>query len=139
MLLISKKRDPRANCSRVPLRPARGVVIAHRVGTLAAPPAGSRAARQCRCAARALGRQVTAADLSPDGRTLAVLTYDRLLLYPRAPGEPGRSAVAPRPARSRCPGCTRPKRVAWLPDGKGLLIATGEFSPAPLVWLPATR
>ena len=26
--------------------------------------------------------------------------------------------------------------LAWLPDGSGL-FATGEFSPAPLVFLPA--
>ncbi|MUV14141.1 hypothetical protein [Noviluteimonas gilva] len=136
VLLISKKRKP-AQLFSVPLRRARGVVIARRIGTLAEAPAeagsdGSDARRV------ALGRQVTGADLSPDGLTLAVLTYDRLLLYKRAAGEPWSTAVARAPNAQALPWLHQAEAIAWLPDGKGL-IATGEFSPAPLVWLPATR
>jgi hypothetical protein len=66
-----------------------------------------------------------------------VLTYDRLLLYTRAPANRGRRRRAPTRAQS-LPWLHQAEAIAWLPDGKGL-IATGEFSPAPLVWLPATR
>ncbi len=134
VLLISKKRKP-AQLFSVPLRPARGVVVARRIGTLAEAPAhsGGDASGARRVA---LGRQVTAADLSPDGLTLAVLTYDRLLLYARTPGESWSRAVARQPATQPLPWLHQAEAVAWLPDGKGL-IATGEFSPAPLVWLPA--
>jgi hypothetical protein len=135
VLLISKKRKP-AQLFSVPLRPARGaVVVARRIGTLAEAPAESGISDPRRVA---LGRQVTAADLSPDGLTLAVLTYDRLLLYRRAPNEPWPRAVARVPATQPLPWLHQAEALAWLPDGKGL-IATGEFSPAPLVWLPATR
>jgi hypothetical protein len=34
------------------------------------------------------------------------------------------------------PWLQQAEALAWLPDGKGL-HATGEFSPAPLVYLPA--
>ena len=134
ILLISKKRKP-AQLFAVPLRVARGVVVARRIGTFAEAPADpGGAATDAR--RQALGRQVTAADLSPDGNTLAVLTYDRLLLYTRAPGEPWARAIARTPDAQPLPWLHQAEALAWMPDGKGLL-ATGEFSPAPLVWLPA--
>jgi hypothetical protein len=135
VLLISKKRKP-AQLFSVPLRPSRGaVVVARLMGTLAeAPVEAGGVVLDARRAA--LGRQVTGADLSPDGRTLAVLTYDRLLLYWRAPGEAWSRAVARTPRAQPLPWLHQAEAIAWMPDGKGL-IATGEFSPAPLVWLPA--
>ena len=132
-LLISKKRNP-AQLFSVPLRPTRGTVVARRIGTLAAP-AGTAAGNDARRAA--LGRQVTGASLSPDGNTLAVLTYDRLLFYPRAQGESWTHAVARTPRTQALPWLHQAEGVTWMPDGRGL-IATGEFSPAPLVWLPAS-
>jgi hypothetical protein len=134
VLLISKKRNP-AQLFAVPLRPTRSVVTARLLGTLA-PPTDATSTAGKGDARAALGRQVTAADLSPDGRTLAVLTYDRLLLYARAPGEPWSRAVSRPPRTQPLPWLHQAEGVAWMRDGKGL-IATGEFSPAPLVWLPA--
>ena len=55
-----------------------------------------------------------AADLSPDGRTLAVLTYDRLLLYPRAPGEAWAQ-------RRRAPPASQP--LPWLPQAEAHRLA----------------
>jgi hypothetical protein len=135
VLLISKKRNP-AQLFSVPLRPTRGVVVARPLGTLA-PPADDANTQQRDARRAALGRQVTAADLSPDGRTLAVLTYDRLLLYARNEGESWSSAITRAPRTQPLPWLHQAEGVAWMPDGKGL-IATGEFSPAPLVWLPAS-
>ena len=136
VLLVSKKRDP-AELFAVPLRPSRGVATARRLARLAPPPtdagAGGNAQDNRR---RKLGRQVTAADLSPDAHTLAVLTYDRLLLYPRKPGESWAQAVARPPRTQPVPWLHQAEALAWLPDGSGL-FATGEFSPAPLVFLPA--
>ena len=136
VLLVSKKRDP-AELFAVPLRPSPGVATARRIARLAPPPteagAGGNAQDDRR---RKLGRQVTAADLSPDANTLAVLTYDRLLLYPRRPGESWAKAVARPPRTQPVPWLHQAEALAWLPDGSGL-FATGEFSPAPLVFLPA--
>ena len=68
-------------------------------------------------AARARSRaQVTAADVSPDGRTLAVLTYRYLLLYPRgARRVAGRRPCRARPRSGCCPGCPRPRPWAGRP------------------------
>jgi len=137
VLLISKKRNPHELFS-LPLHPTAGLQTATRIALLA-PPANlsnNTADDSADARGRALGRQATAADLSPDGRTLAVLTYDRLLLYPRKPGEAWANAVTRAPRTIALPWLQQAEAVAWLPDGKGLL-ATGEFSPAPLVYLPA--
>ena len=134
VLLVSKKRNPPELFS-LPLRPASGVVTATKVGRFAAP-AEADAATPADARRATRGRQVTAADLSPDGRTLAVLTYDRLLFYPRAQAEAWSAAIARPPAVQSLPGLHQAAAVAWLPDGKGL-SATGEFRPAPLVYLPA--
>ena len=137
ILLVSKKRHP-AELFALPLRPGPGVATARKVATLASPPApAAKSGDKVDARRAALGRQVTAADLSPDGRTLAVLTYDRLLLYPRATGESWARAVGRAPHTRALPWLHQAEAVAWLPDGKGLL-ATGEFSPAPLVYLPAS-
>jgi hypothetical protein len=136
VLLISKKRTPPELFS-LPLRPGPGLATATRVARLAVPadvPTATGAPIDARRAV--LGRQVTAADLSPDDRTLAVLTYDRLLLYRRSPGEAWSAAVRRPPVAAEVPWLHQAEALAWLPDGKGLM-ATGEFSPAPLVYLPA--
>jgi hypothetical protein len=138
ILLVSKKRNP-AELFVLPLHRAPGVATARRIARLAPPspqPGTGSGAGDAR--RRSLGRQVTAADLSPDGHTLAILTYDRLLLYPRAPGEPWADAVARAPKAQSLPWLHQAEAVAWAQDGQGLL-ATGEFSPAPLVYLPANR
>lgn len=134
VLLVSKKRNPPELFS-LPLRPASGVVTATKLGRFAPPAeAGATTPADARRATR--GRQVTAADLSGDGRTLALLTYDRLLFYRRTPAEPWSAAIARPPAVRSVPWLHQAEALAWLPDGTGL-IATGEFSPAPLVYLPA--
>ena len=138
VLLISKKRNP-AQLFSLPLRPSRNVATARLLGTLAPPideTTSTSTSSKADSRRDALGRQVTSAGLSPDGRTLAVLTYDRLLLYPRNEGESWAHAVKRAPRTQPLPWLHQAEGLAWMPDGKGL-IATGEFSPAPLVWLPA--
>jgi hypothetical protein len=137
VLLVSKKRNP-PELFALPLQPGPGVAVAHRIALLAPPPIavdppGASDADKRRAA---LGRQVTAADISPDGRTFAVLTYDRLWLYRRTHDQTWPQAVAHPPRTEPLPWLHQAEALAWMPDGKGLL-ATGEFSPAPLVYLPA--
>ena len=131
ILLVSKKRVP-AELFVLPLRPVGdGVLTATRVGELAGiPQPDAERLRQSPRRAR-LDNQVTAAAVSPDGRTLAVMTYRHLLLYPRQPGDRWVRAVA-RPAKaSQLPWLHQAEALDFSADGKSL-YATSEFIPAPL-------
>ncbi|HEV8692856.1 MAG TPA: hypothetical protein VGQ93_01530 [Lysobacter sp.] len=130
ILLISKKRLP-PELFALPLRPQSGVQTAIRLGTLAGVPQPSaeelrRNPRQARVL-----NQVTAADISPDGRALAVMTYRDLLLYPRPTGQDWAQAVARAPKVAALPWLPQAEAMGWATDGKSLYV-TGEFIPAPL-------
>jgi hypothetical protein len=130
VLLISKKRRP-PELFALPLRPGPGLQTATRLGTLAGvPQASPEESRRDPQGARLQG-QVTAADLSPDGRTLAVMTYRDLLLYPRRPGQSWARAVAHAPKVQPLPWLPQAEALGWAADGRSL-YATGEFIPAPL-------
>ena len=133
VLLVSKKRRP-AELFAVPLRPAARRVVAHRLGTLAGIPQADAEQRRADPARARLHGQVTSADLAPDGRGLAVLTYDDLMLYRRQPGEAWGQAVARTPQVHPLPLIPQAEALAWSRGGGGL-FATGEFSPAPLFYL----
>ena len=130
ILLISKKRQPPEMFS-LPLQPSTRIVTATRLGTLHGVPVASaeetrRNARQARVL-----RQVTAADLSPDGQTLAVMTYRDLLLYHRGPQESWSEAIRHAPRLRELPWLPQAEALGWSADGRSL-YATGEFIPAPM-------
>ena len=130
ILLISKKRQP-PELFALPLRSQDGVHTAQRIGTLAGVPRPS--ADELRTnpkQARTLN-QVTAADVSPDGRTLAVMTYRDLLLYPRRNGQSWAQAIAAKPRIAAMPWLPQAEAMGWSRDGKAVYV-TGEFIPAPL-------
>ncbi len=134
ILLISKKREP-PELFVLPLRPGDGVQTARLLGKLVhAPHADADEQRADPTQAR-IQSQVTGADLSPDGRTLAVLTYRQALLYSRRGNESWASAIARTPARRALPWLRQAEALGWAAHGRGL-YATGEFSPAPLIYLP---
>lgn len=131
VLLVSKKRRPPELFS-LPLRPAsQGVQVARRLGTLAGIPEPSAETVQLSARRAALEGQPTAADVSPDGRTLAVMTYRHLLLYPRRDGDGWVEAVARAPRVVALPWLPQAEAMGWSRDGRAL-YATGEFVPAPL-------
>ena len=135
VLLISKKRHP-PELFEVPLRPPAGTtLVARRIGTLAGvPQADAQSLRDRPKSARLVG-QVTAADLSPDGRTLAVLTYQDVLFYPRQAGQGWAQTVARAPRIEPLPVLLpQAEALAWSAIGSGL-YASGEFRPAPIFWL----
>jgi hypothetical protein len=138
VLLVSKKRHP-PELFEVPLRPAAGTtVVARRIGTLAGvPQADARSLRDRPRAARLVG-QVTSADLSPDGRSLAVLTFQDVLFYPRRQGEGWAQALARKPRVEPLPSLLpQAEALAWSATGAGL-YASGEFRPAPIFYLDPT-
>jgi hypothetical protein len=129
VLLVSKKRQP-PELFAVPLRPADdGIQVAEAIGTLARVPMPPGAPGNG--TTEAVRGHVTAADLSPDGHALAVLTYDEALVYTREAGEDWGGAVARAPRRQPLPLLPQAEALAWRTDGSRL-HATGEFRPAPL-------
>lgn len=131
VLLISKKRRP-PELFAVPLMPAGNALqTATRLGALAGIPEPDEQTRRNSPARAKLQGQVTAADVSPDGRTLAVMTYRYLLQYPRAPRQTWAEAVAAKPRVSDLPWLPQAEALGWSADGRSL-YATGEFIPAPL-------
>lgn len=138
ILLLSKKRNP-PELFVLPLQPrGNGLQTARRVGHLAGVPQASLEQQRTDPRRAQLLHQVTAADVSPDGRTLAVLTYQHLLLYPRGADERWRQAVRRDPQVRDVPWVPQPEAAGWAADGRGLYV-TGEFTPAPLVYLRQQR
>ena len=131
VLLISKKRQP-PELFTVPLRPGgTQLITAAPVGTLAGVPEPDEETR-LRWPRRAkLASQVTAADISPDRRTLAVMTYSHLLLYTRVDAQDWQQAAAGVPLVRALPALPQPEALGWAANGRSL-FATGEFIPAPL-------
>jgi hypothetical protein len=130
VLLVSKRRRP-PEVFVLPLRPVQpGLQVARRIGHLSGVPAPARDAVPI----DRTRDQVTAADLSPDGRTLAVLTYRDVLLYRRSPRQPWDEALAGRPEIHPLAWLPQAEALGWSVDGRAL-YATGEHSPAPLLLL----
>lgn len=134
VLLISKKRVPPELFS-VPLANPHGALReARRIGRLEGVPQVSDKLRKRDPKFAQLFAQVTAADISPDRSTLAVLTYGSVLFYRRAPNESWADAVARPPEAHDVPMIPQAEALAWSAGGVGL-YATGEFHPAPIFYL----
>jgi hypothetical protein len=129
VLLVSKRHRP-PEVFVLPLRPGPGLQVARRIGHLAGVPAAPARADPV----DRLRDQVTAADLSPDGRTLAVLTYRDVLLYRRRGSQSWPQALAGEPRVHPLTWLPQAEALGWSPDGR-TLYATGEHSPAPLLLL----
>ncbi|WP_242112196.1 hypothetical protein [Luteimonas aquatica] len=134
VLLISKKRTP-PELFAVPLRPRdEEVQVAQRLGTLTGVPPPS--AEELRANARMarIRHQVTAADIAPDRGRIAVMTYNEVLLYRRGARQNWAQALAGKPAVHELPWLPQAEALGWAQGGRGL-FATGEFAPAPLLYL----
>ena len=132
VLLISKKRVP-PELFRVKLRPADGgVQVAERLGTLA----GITQPREQELRQNPVyGRyrsQVTGADLSPNGRVLAVLNYSRVYFVVRPEGQSWSQPLLERAGALDFPWLPQAEGIAFSLDGTTLLIG-GEQRPSPLL------
>jgi len=137
ILLVSKKREP-PELFTLPLRPgSQRLLTARPAGLLAGVPNPTPGPDGGEPSGRSrYDAQVTAASVSPDRLTLAVMTYRHLLLYSREPGANWTSAVESQPATSELPWLPQAEALGWSADGSAL-YATGEFIPAPLYRIPA--
>lgn len=134
ILLISKKRVP-PELFRLPARPdGERIEVAEPLGVLAGVEQPSAEDLQRNPVYGRYRAQITAADIAPDGRTLAVLNYRRLLLYARAPGEDWKTAVARPPRVMEYPWLPQAEAVTFAPDGSRVWIGS-EKLPVPLIEL----
>jgi hypothetical protein len=137
VLLVSKKRVP-PELFRIALRPAaEGVQVARRIGRLRGIPQPSAAELERNPVYGRYRAQVSGADLSPDGRTLAVLNYHAVYLYRRDAGARWSTALA-RPQRLDFAWMPQAEAVGFSLDGRELWVA-GEQRPSPLVRFPLSR
>lgn len=131
VLLVSKKRVP-AELFSVPLAASADIQTAKLLGTLSGieqPTAGDLARSPIYGRYRA---QVTGADLSPNGRVLAVLNYRAVHFVVRgADGDWAPALAAPLP-QLRLPWIPQAEAIAFSLDGRSLTIASEQL-PSPIV------
>lgn len=131
VLLISKKRVP-PELFRVPLRASEGLKTAELVTTLSGISQPSEADLKRNPVYGRYRSQVSGADLSPNGRVLAVLNYHSIYLYVRLPNQEWGSALQAQPGRLVFPWLPQAEGIAFSSDGRSLLIAS-ETRPSPLL------
>ena len=130
VLLVSKKRVP-AELFHVPLRSEGAEVVAEKLGNLTGieqPDAGDLARSPLYGRYRA---QVTGADLSPNGRVLAVLNYRSIHFLVRERGQDWATALAVKLPHLALPWIQQAEAIAFSLDGQELLVASEQL-PSPL-------
>lgn len=130
VLLISKKRVP-PELFRVPLRASDGLKTAELLTTLHGISQPSEADLKKNPVYGRYRSQISGADLSPNGRVLAVLNYHSILLYVRASNESWSRAAQSQPGELVLPWLPQAEGIAFSGDGRSLLVA-GEKRPTPL-------
>ena len=72
---------------------------------------------------------VTGADLSPDGKQLAVRTYAQVLLWNRDPAATIWSPFATTPCQGPLPSEAQGEAIAFRPDGRSYVTVSEGASP----------
>lgn len=132
VLLISKKRVP-PELFRVRLRPSDGgVQTAELVATLPDIAQPSQAELRKNPVYGRYRSQISGADLSANGRVLAVLNYHSIHLYVREAGQDWAEAIRTPPGQLNFPWLPQAEGIAFSPDGRSLLVGS-EQRPSPLL------
>ena len=131
VLLVSKKRVP-PELFELPLRPGAGLQTAPRVATRGGIAQPDQAQLRKNPVYGRYRSQVSGADLSPNGRVLAVLNYHAVHMYVRNPGQDWAQALSAAPGRLDFPWLPQAEGIAFSLDGRSLLVAS-EQRPAPLL------
>lgn len=131
VLLISKKRVP-PELFRLPLRPGDGLQTAELVTTLSAIDQPDESELKKNPVYGRYRSQISGADLSPNGRVLAVLNYHSIHFYVRRPGQDWKQSMRVPPGELRFPWLPQAEGIAYSADGRSLLIGS-EQRPSPLL------
>lgn len=130
VLLISKKRVP-PELFRVPLRKLAGLQVAERITTLPGIDQPTPQELQLNPTYGRYRSQISAADLSPNGRVLAVMNYHSVYFFIRQGGESWATTTTRNPGSLRFPWLPQAEALAFSTDGSSLLIGS-EQRPTPL-------
>jgi hypothetical protein len=130
VLLISKKRVP-PELFRVPLRKGTGVQTAELLATLPGIAQPTPQELQLNPTYGRYRSQISGADLSPNGRVLAVINYHSMYFYVRQPGETWAATMTRSPGTLHFPWLPQAEAIAFSTDGSSLLIGS-EQRPTPL-------
>lgn len=131
VLLISKKRVP-PELFRLPLKPGEEVQTAELLATLRGIDQPSELQLKDNPVYGRYRSQISGADLSPNGRVLAVLNYHSIHLYVRDPGQGWPAALRQDPGQLQFPWLPQAEGIAFSTDGRSLLIGS-EQQPSPLL------
>src|SRR5688572_29051862 len=133
VLLLSKKRVP-AQLFRVPLAPTRGreTRLAQQIAVAGTIPQPDPHELQTHPQSGRYRAHVTSMALSPDGRTLVVLTYRDAYRFDRGAAETWGAAFARAPKALGMPPLVQAESVTFSADGRAVFV-TSEKLPAPLV------
>jgi hypothetical protein len=108
-----------------------GLVVAKLAGTLTPPAEFPDKTAMVNFKRGIFGTSCTSADISPDGKTLAVLTYTDCFLYRRSAEETWATAVAREPQALALPAIYQAEALCFTPDGMSLIVSS-EKAPTPL-------
>ncbi len=139
VLLMSKRRLP-PELFRLRLDPPRrneGVRSAEQIGFAYSLPQSTPEEQATAKGLARIRHQVTSIDLSPDGRRLAVLTYDGAYVYDRPAGADWADVLRKTPQRIALPPIAQAESLAFSRDAASLWISS-EKLPAPLLKVDLT-
>jgi hypothetical protein len=131
VLLISKKRVP-PDVFSLPLRRSNKELTAQLVGTLSGIVQPNEEDLRRNPVYGRYRSQISGADLSPNGRVLAVLNYRAVYFFVRKPGENWTKVLQQAPQSLIFPWLPQAEAIAFSLDGSQLTIG-GEQRPSPLL------
>ncbi len=137
VLLLTKRENPK-RLYRLPLpggRPPVGVATAALLGTVATVPQPTALDHLENPVQGRYFGQPTAMDLSPDGRSLLVLTYKNALRWQRHERQPWIEALASAPEVIALPFLRQAEALAVAADGQSMFVSS-EGVGAPLLQVP---
>ena len=137
-IIVTKKRKPPLVFS-VPLNaPHDKLVTAKKLGEALHIPVATKDELAARPKLAPYDHQVTAASIAPDRKSIAVMTYRYLLIYPRSSKQSWGDALEGTPRIRTLPIIPQAEAMTHTTDGQSVM-ATGEFSVAPLFRIPLAQ
>jgi hypothetical protein len=131
ILLVSKKRVP-PELFRLPLQPTGKMMVAKKIGDLVGIEQPDAKELEKNPVYGRYRSQITAADLSSNGRVLMVLNYHAVYFYVRAPAGDWAGAISNKPYNFSFPWLPQAEAISFNREGTAIYIGS-EQRPVPLL------